>query len=165
MAEIKYPSGNPVKLLVDLQGFQDGRLIIFEIWRKTELEDKRIAEVYGVVKGGKGIGEWIPEFESKEEILVLTEHTNEQVESTKYYFKTKINDLELASDDIVFTYTLEIFLVNENKEPIDGVGFTITFADDSKKKGVLKKGSVRIEDAPPGGYKLELEGGYEFIFK
>jgi hypothetical protein len=162
MSVTKFPYGKPVKLLVDYQGYPDGRLVQFKIWRKKGDEEKEISAVYGVTKGGKGIGRWIPRIERKE-ILPLEKEIKEKTKEEKYYFTAKIDDKEVKSEDIVFTYTLEIYMEDENGTPIDDAKYTVTFSDGSKEKGVLKSGRAKFKDAPLGKFKIEVEG-YEFVF-
>lgn len=163
MSAAKVPYGRRVKLLIDFQGFPDGRLVQFEIWRRKGEKEEKVSEVYGVTKGGKGIGRWIPRIERKEH-LPLEEKISQQVEEEKYYFIAKIDDKEVKSSDMVFTYPLDIYLEDEDGEPIDGVEYAITFSDGSKKKGVLKNGHAKFEEAPLGKFKLELKG-HEFVFE
>jgi len=163
MSATKVPYGKPVKLLADYQGYPDGRLVQFKIWRKKGGEEKEISAVYGVTKGGKGIGRWIPRVERKE-ILPLEKEIKEKTEEEKYYFIAKIDDKEVKSGDFVFTYSLEVYVEDEDGVPIDDIECTVTFSDGSKEEGIFKDGRVRFEDAPPGKFTLELES-YEFVFK
>jgi hypothetical protein len=156
MSETKLPYGKPVKLLIDLQGFPDGRLVLFEIWRKKGGNEEKITEVYGVTKGGKGVGRWIPLIERKE-VLPLQEKITEPVEEEKYYFIAKIDDQETKSGDMLFTYPLDISLQDTASNPVDGVKYKVTFSDGSEKKGEFKKGHATFENAPTGKFKIELE--------
>jgi hypothetical protein len=103
---ITYPSGKPVKLLVDLQGFPDGRVVLFEIWVKKKQDEKKIIDLYGVVKGGKAMAHWIPDLESSKDTLVGGDQAKHQADAEKYYFKVKIDDQEDTSEDIVFAAPL-----------------------------------------------------------
>jgi hypothetical protein len=161
MSETKLPYGKPVKLLIELQGFSDGRLVLFEIWMKKGGNEEKITEVYGVTKGGKGIGKWIPLIERKD-VLRLEETISEQVEEEKYYFIAKIDDQEVKSGDMVFTYPLDISLQDTDGKPVDGVKYTVTFSDGSKKNGVFKGGHAKFEAAPYGKFQIELED-HEFV--
>ena len=163
MSETKLPYGKPVKLLVDYQGFPDGRLMLFEIRRKKGGKEEKVTEVYGVTKGGKGVGRWIPLIERKE-ILPLEEKVSELVEEEKYYFIAKIDDQEAKSGDMVFTYPLDIYLKDTDDKPVHGAKCTITFADRTKKEGEIKNGHAKFKDVPAGKFKLDLEV-YEFVFE
>ena len=162
MSATKVPYGRPVKLLVDYQGFPDGRLVQFEIWRRKGQKEEKVSEVYGVTKEGKGVGRWIPRIERKE-VLPLEEKISQLVEEEKYYFIAKIDNKEVKSGDIIFTYPLDIYLEDEDGDPLDGAKYTVTFSDGSKEKGVFENGHARFTDAPPGKFTIELEE-YEFIF-
>jgi len=162
MSAAKVPYGKPVKLLIDFQGFPDGRLVQFEIWRKG-LEEEKLSEVYGVTRAGKGIGTWNPQLEEREEVMPLKETVNQQVEEERYFFIAKIDDKEARSEDMVFVYPLDIYLENTNAQPVDGANYTITLSDGSKRNGVFKNGHAKLEKAPAGKFKLELEE-HDFVF-
>lgn len=163
MSTTKVPYGRPVKLLIDFQGFPDGRLVQFEIWRRKDGKEEKFSEVYGVTKRGNGIGWWIPRLEERKVALPLEEEIKETVGEEKYYFLAKIDDKEVKSGDFQFTHILEIYLEDEEGKAIDGVEYTITFSDGSKKKGVITNGRAKIAEALSGKFKLELKG-YEFVF-
>ena len=163
MSATKVPYGKPVKLLVDYQGYPDGRLVQFKIWRKKGGEEKEVSAVYGVTKGGKGIGCWIPHVERKG-VLPLEETISYEGEKEKYYFIAKIDDKEVKSGNLVFTYPLEVYLEDETGLPIDGAECTVTFSDGSKEKKMLESGRVKFGEAPVGKFEVEVEG-YEFVFK
>lgn len=163
MPETKLPYGRPVKLLVDLQGFPDGRLVQFLIWKRTGEKEEKVSEVYGVTKGGKGIGRWTPEPKERKEVMPL-EKKIERAEEETYFFIAKIDEKEAKSGDILFTYPLEIYLKDTDGKPLNGAKCTITFADGTKKEGEFKNGHVKFEEAPSGKFELELEE-YEFVFE
>jgi hypothetical protein len=163
MSATKVPYGKPVKLLVDYQGYPDGRLVRFEIWRKKGGDEKEISNVYGVTKNGKGIGWWIPLVDRKG-VLSLKETINYQGEEEKFYFIGKIDGQEVKSGDLVFVYPLEVYLEDDEELPIESAECTVTFSDGSSDKKLLKGGRAEFEEAPVGKFEIEVEG-YEFVFK
>jgi hypothetical protein len=163
MSVTKVPYGKPVKLLVDYQGYPNGRLVQFEIWQKKGSEEKMISTVYGVTKGGKGLGWWVPLVDRKE-VQPLGETLNYQGNVEKFYFIGKIDDKAVKSGDFVFVYPLEIYLEDETGLHIDGAECTVTFSDGSKEKRVLKSGRVKFKEAPLGKFKIEVDE-YEFVFE
>jgi hypothetical protein len=162
MSATKVLYGKPAKLLVDVQGYPDGRLVIFEIWRKRGSQQEKITEVYGVTKSGKGIGEWNPPFRERKEALPLVKTVTQQTQQEKYFFIAKIDDQEAKSPDMEFIYPLDIYLQDTNGKPLDNVECSITFSNGSKKKAVFKNGHIKFEDALPGKFKIELEK-FEFV--
>lgn len=163
MCAASFPYGKPVRLLVDYQGFPDGRYVLFEVWRRKGGKEEKFCEVNGVTRGGKGIGWWTPRLEERKEVLPLEKQITEVVQDEKYYFIAKIDEKEAKSGDLAFTYALEIFLEDVYGKPVDGAKCKITFADGSVEEGVLRKGSVGFAKAPAGKFKLELEN-YDFVF-
>jgi hypothetical protein len=163
MSVTKVRYGRPVKLLIDFQGFPDGRIVQFEIWRRRDGKEEKVFEVYGVTKGGKGIGEWDTPFKERKESLPLEKTATQQTQQEKYFFIAKIDDKEAKSPDMEFTYSLEIYVEDVNGKPLSDVKYTVTLSDGSKKNDVVRNGRIKIEDAPAGKFTVELEG-YDFIF-
>jgi hypothetical protein len=163
MSTNKQPYGKPVKLQVDLQGFPDGRVMLFEIWRKEGPKEEKIAEVSGVTRGGKGLGEWAPQSKGGNDILPLVQKVQRSTSAETYYFIGKIDDQQAKSKDFEFTYVLDVYVVDTEEKPIDDVEFTITLSDGTKKKGTMKNGRAKIEDATFGKFQIELDG-YDFVF-
>ena len=158
MGQVKLPYG-PVRLVVDTVGFQDGRLVQFEIWMRKGGEEKLIDQVNGVVREGRGEALWSPPQEEYKIKLSREEPTSEEEEEIEeYYFKAKIDDLEAESPPLIFTYPLEIYIEDEDGKPIDGAKYTITLSNGSRKEGILQKGYARIENAPKGKFKIQVEG-------
>jgi hypothetical protein len=164
MSATKMPYGRPVKLLIDYQGFPDGRLVQFEIWRRKGEKEEKMSEVYGVTKGGKGIGQWNPLLEERKGVLPLREKIQEPVEEEKYFFIARIDDKEAKSEDMMFAYPLHIYLKDLDGKRVDGAKYTISFSDGTKTRGLTKNGYIKLQSAPPGKFELELEA-YEFIFE
>ncbi|MEM3713838.1 MAG: hypothetical protein QXF82_02695, partial [Nitrososphaeria archaeon] len=153
----KIPLG-PVKLCVDTRGFEDGRLVQFEIWMKKGGEERIVDQVNGTVRSGKGEAIWTPRASEKRDTLKKTEPTEEESGQEEYYFKARIGDLEVQSDTWTFLYPLEIYVKDENGIPLDGVEFEIEFSDGSKEKGKFKKGCAKFKGAPKGKFKLKVKG-------
>jgi hypothetical protein len=162
MSLTKYPYGQPVKLLIDLQGFPDGRLVVFDIFKEKGSDTTKIKTVNGVIRSGKGVGEWNPEFKGKGWIP-LEKTITTQTQTEKYHFVAKIDDQEAKSGDFAFTHPITISLEDENGNSLKEVEYTITFADGSKKQGTVKNGIEMFNDAPPGKFKLELKN-HKFVF-
>ena len=160
MGQVKLPYG-PVRLAVDAVGFQDGRLVQFEIWMRKGGEEKLIDQVNGVVRGGRGEATWIPPQEEHKATLSIEDREGNVEGVEEYYFKTKIDDLEVESPPLVFTYPLEIYIEDKDGKPIDGVKYMVTLQDGSEIRGVLQNGYARIGNVPKGKFKIRLEG-YRF---
>jgi hypothetical protein len=164
MTVTKVPYGKPVKLLVDYQGYPDGRLVRFEIWEIEGTREEKISEVYGVTNGGKGVGRWIPGFKERAETLPLEENVNLNLVEKQYYFIAKIDEKEAKSGKIAFVYDLIICLEDDEGNLLDDVEYKATFSDGSIKEGVVTDGKIKLAQVPAGKFELELNE-YEFIFE
>jgi hypothetical protein len=160
VTKVKY--GKPVPLLIDAKGFQDGRLVKFEIRKQKSGEEEKICDVNGVTRGEKGVGRWNPDFKVLADTKPLRKTTQVTNMDERFFFVARIDEKEVKSGEIVFTYPLRIFVKDTAGNPLDRVEYTIEFSDGSKKKGIIKKGLIEFEDAPSGKFELELEEEYEF---
>lgn len=162
MSATKVRYGKPAKLLVDAKGFADGRLVLFEIWKQTGQKKEKVAEVHGVTKREKGVGQWEPAFKLAPKLGIQKNATQSQKD--EYSFIAKIDDKTVQGGSIEFTFPLELYLQDENGQSMDGVKFTITFSDGGQKKEVFRNGRAKFEEAPAGKFTIDLEG-YVFVFK
>lgn len=147
----------PIKLCVDTRGFEDGRLVQFEIWMKKGGEERIVDQVNGTVRSGKGEAIWTPRASEKKDFLKKTETVEDESEP-EYYFKARVGDLEVQSDPWIFLYPLEIYAKDENGAPLDGVEFEIEFSDGSKERGTFKQGYTKFSGVPKGKFKLKVKG-------
>lgn len=148
----------PIKLSVDTKGFEDGRLVQFEIWMKKGGEEKIVDQVNGTVRSGKGEAIWTPQAREKRDTLKKSETVEESGELEEYYFKARVGDLEVQSDPWIFLYPLEIYVTDENGEPLNGVEFEIEFSDGSREKGTFNQGYAKFKGVPKGRFKLKVKG-------
>jgi hypothetical protein len=151
----KLPYGSPIKFLVDLQGFSDGRLVQFEVWRKKAQGEEKVAELYGSTSAGKAVAFWNPDF--GERTIKLQETATSEKVDEKYCFVAKIDDKEKKSQEFELTFPLILHFETE-EESLDGVKFTITFSDGSKRNSKFSRGIAEFTDVPLGEFKIEVDG-------
>jgi len=152
--------GEKIKMIVDLEGFEDGTPAKFVIWEEdVDGQNDFITQIDGKVQGNKVEAVWTYSPEKLEEDLKREE--KEEEGEPEYFFAVDIEGEEARSAILTFTYLLDIYLVDENENPLDGVEFVITFSDGTKKKGKFDKGHAKVEDAPYGKFTIEVKG-YDF---
>lgn len=156
MAVAKFPYGKPVKLLVDLQGFPDGRLVKYEVWRKASLGEEKVAELNGVTKGNKALAIWNPDFLEGATFELDDKPSTAKVDE-KYYFIAKIDDKEVKSGDMELTFPLTLFL-KDGEEPLDGISCKITFSDGKTEEVKFSEGFAKLSSVPLGKFTVEIEG-------
>jgi len=155
--------GDEVKMIVDVEDFDDGTPARFIIWEEdVDGQNDFITEIEGKVQGNKVEAAWAysPE-EMKED---LKKEMEEEEGEPEYFFAVDIEGEEARSGILTFAYTLNIRLVDEDGKPLDDVEYTVTFSDGTQRKGKFKDGHAKIENAPYGKYAIKVEG-YDFVFK
>lgn len=154
--------GEEVRMIVETQDFEDGTPANLIIWEEdTAGENKFMAQINREVKGNKIEASWVYSLESSEGTLqqVLEKENGEP----EFFFAVDIEGEEKRSALLTLSYPLEIYIEDKDGNPVDNVKYIITFSDGTKKKGTLKNGHAKIEDAPYGEYTIEIEQ-YDFIF-
>jgi len=152
--------GEKVKMIVEVKDFEDGTPAKFVIWEEdVDGKNDFIAEIDGKVQGNKVEAEWVYSPEEVEEDL--REEVEEEEGEPEYFFAVDIEGDEARSGILTFTYPLNIYLEDEDGNPLDDVEFIITLSDGTKRTGKFKKGEATIEDAPYGRCTIEVDG-YEF---
>jgi uncharacterized Zn-binding protein involved in type VI secretion len=153
--------GEKIKMTVETKDFEDGTPARFIIWEEdVDGENDFIAQIDGKVQGDKIEADWIYSPEQLE--LDLQREIEEEEGEPEYFFSVDIEGEEARSEILTFTHSLDIYLVDENGKALDNVEYTVTLKDGTKKKGKLKNGSAKIDDAPYGKFTVEVEG-YNFI--
>jgi len=158
--------GKAVPLLVDAKGFQDGRVVIFEIWKETAGKKEKLDELNGTVRREKGLANWEPKFR-RESKIALKEKISPNPQKVQYTFTAIIDkgtssEKKVQGTPIEFTFPISIYIQDESGNPIDNAECTITFSDGSSKKDTVKNGILKV-DAPSGEFEIKLDD-YEFVF-
>ena len=154
-------AGEKVKMTVNVSDFEDGTPAKFIVWRKNvDGEDVFIKEIDEKVKGNKV--ETALDYAQEEAKKDLEASVKEVKGEPEYYFSVDIEGTEARSKVLTFTFTLDIYLEDPDGKPLDGVNYTVTFSNGTKKKGKFQNGHAKIDDAPYGSFTLEVEK-YDFV--
>jgi len=150
----KLKIGDQVKLTVNVKDFEDGTPVRFLVWESKGSQETIIDQIDGEIRGNKAEITWKHSLEEREEYL---KEEAEEKEEPKYYFVVDIEGEEKKSEALTFTYPLDIYLEDEDGNPLDDVEYTITLSDGTEKKGKFKDGHAKIEDAPYGKFTIEID--------
>jgi uncharacterized Zn-binding protein involved in type VI secretion len=154
--------GEKVKMIVETKDFEDGTPASFIIWEEdVNGENTFIAQADGKVQADKVQVDWT--YSPQQLELDLQREVEEEEGEPKCFFSVNIEGEEARSKILTFTHSLDIYLEDENKKPLDNVDYTVTFKDGTKKKGKFQGGHAKIDDAPYGRFVLEVEG-YDLTF-
>jgi uncharacterized Zn-binding protein involved in type VI secretion len=155
--------GDKVKMIVDVKDFEDGTPAKFVIWEEdVDGKNDYITKIEAKVQGNKVEADWVYSPEQVEEDLKA--EVEEEEGEPEYFFAVDIEGDEMRSGILTFTYPLDIYLEDGKGNPIDGVEYTVTLSDGTQRKGKLKNGRAKIEDAPYGKFTVEVDG-HEIVFK
>ena len=154
-------STDQVKMTAKLKDYEDGTSAHFLVWDQKGEDQTVIEQMDGEVQQNKVEAKWKPSPNQTEDEL------REEVEEEKdqeFYFIVDIEGAEKKSGPLKITYPVDICVEDENGNPIDGVAYTVTLSDGTKKKGKFQKGHAKIDDAQYGRFTIEIEG-YVFVFE
>jgi uncharacterized Zn-binding protein involved in type VI secretion len=150
-----------VKLTAKLKDYEDGTAVHFLVWEEKAEKQNVVCQIDGEVRQNKVEVKWKPSFnQTKKELEEEVEEEKDQ----EFYFVLSIEGTEKKSGPLKISYPIDICVEDENGNPIDGVGYTVTLADGNKKKGKFQKGHAKIDDALYGRFIVEIEG-YDFVFQ
>jgi uncharacterized Zn-binding protein involved in type VI secretion len=154
-------SSDQIKIKINTKDFEEGTPVQFLVWERKNEQDTIVAQIDGSIKQNKAEIIWKPAFQENEEELKA--HVEDE-KKPEYFFVADVEGDERASGALNFIYPLDIYLKDEDGNPLNGVGYTISLSDGSKKKGKFQKGHAKIDDAPYGKFIIEIDG-YEFLFE
>lgn len=158
--------GDTVKLQAEFEQVADDTeafVIIYEYDRDGNHD--KIVTIPTTIKNRKIDLQW--EYEYHEDVDEIP--TDEEMKKygkkynpPEYFFVIDIDGYKLGEEQesgvLEFKDWIEIELRNKYGVPQNGVKFTVTTADGNKKQGQLDdKGYARIDDIPPGQYKVSFE--------
>jgi uncharacterized Zn-binding protein involved in type VI secretion len=153
--------GDEVKMIVDIKDFENGTPAQFIIWEENpDGKNDFIQQIDGKVQGNKVEAVWV--YSAKQVKEDLKRKVEEEEGEPKYFFSVNIEGEEARSEILTYMTNIDIYLEDENGNPLDNVDYTITFSDGTKKKGTFQNGHAKIDDAPFGKFKMEVEG-YDLI--
>lgn len=76
----------------------------------------------------------------------------------EYFFSVEIEGEESRSKILTYMTTIDLYFEDENGNPLDDVDYIITLSDGTKKQGKFQAGHAKIDNAPFGKFKIEVEG-------
>jgi uncharacterized Zn-binding protein involved in type VI secretion len=150
----KARAGDEVNLTATTKEYSEGAPAHIMIWRSKGGVDTVIEQKETEVIGNRVVVPW--KFKLEEEADLKNEVADE--EEPSFRFAIEVEGEERSASDLKFTYPLDIYLEDESGTLLDDVEFKITFADGTEKKGRFKEGHAKVDDAPYGKFKLDIEG-------
>ena len=155
--------GDTLTLSADVMGLRHGTeasITIYE-YDRDGLNDK-IVELPVEVKSDKIELAWeYRYFEDTDEIPTEEElrEYGASYNPPEYFFTVKIGDAEYGKKQesglLVFKDWIDVKLLNSKGEPVPDANYVLKLADGTEKRGRLDgSGGARVEDVPPGKFKI-----------
>jgi len=144
--------GDVLKLTADVKGVPDGMEAEIEIWEHDADEAHDLITKFPVIiKDSKVETEWEFEYHEDTDEIPTEEESEKGYNPPEYFFRVKLEEVHADSELLEFKDWIDVVLLDGGGNPIPNEKYTVTFADGSKKKGVLDQdGRARIEDVPAG---------------
>ena len=157
--------GDTLTMSADVRGIRDNtevRLVIYEYDERTA--NDRIAEIPAIVTNGHVEAEWEYEYHDDTDDIPSQEELERyggRYSPPEYFFVLKYGDREFGSEResglLEFKDFIEIELRDRAGLPKKGEKYVVTLADGTEKKGKLDgRGKARIDDVPPGPYRVRF---------
>ncbi len=144
----------------------DGTVVKIKIWEEDkggENDPVDTGELEATVSGGKGSAEWkvIYMADTDDELSAKEEAWKKagfvEFSLPEYFFELKAENCEEARSGLLtISDIVEGVLEYDDGDPIDNTAIVLTFKGGVVKSRTDSKGGYRIEDVPPGAYKLDV---------
>jgi hypothetical protein len=151
--------GDTVALSADVKGAPDGTEATIDIYEHdTDGAHDPVTSIPVLVKNKKVEAQW--EFEFHEDTQRIPNEQEVQkygshYVSPKYFFSVTATGSEAVSGLLEFKDSIEIELLDHQRQPIPNARFEITFSDGKVYQGNTDaNGQAIVPDVPPGSYRL-----------
>jgi uncharacterized Zn-binding protein involved in type VI secretion len=150
-----------LNMLIDVEGFDDGTPAKLIIWLEdVDNQNIFLKQIDEHVNGNKIESFWV--YSAAEVKADLKKKEEDTSGEPKYFFSVEIEGDEARSGILTYFYPLDIYIEDESGNPLDGVDFSLTFSNGTRKEGKFSQGHAKVADAPYGKFTLEVDG-YEVI--
>jgi len=155
--------GDVLKLTADVKGIKNGTEVLVTIFEyDRDSSHDKIVSIPSTINDEKLELEWEYEYhEDTDEIPSQEEmeRYGSQYNPPEYFFTIKIGGKEYGREQesglLEFKDWIELELYDDDGNPRADEDYKIIFADGSEQEGKLdSEGKVRLEDIPPGGYRV-----------
>jgi hypothetical protein len=153
--------GDILKLTADIKGVPDGMEAQIEIWEHdSDNAHDLITKFPVIVKGKKVEVEWEFEYHEDTDDIPTEEELQEcgnHYNPPEYFLRVKVGEVHADSGLLEFKDWIEIELKDNEGNPLGGESYTLYLPDSTQKQGTLdKNGYAKIDNVPPGKYKIEF---------
>jgi hypothetical protein len=152
--------GDILTLTADVKEVPDGTEALIEIYEHdADGAHDLITKFPVIVESNKIETEWEYEYYEDTDDIPTAEESEKGYNPPEYFFRVKIGKVFADSGLLEFKDWIEIELRNAAGEPIPNVDFVVYLANGEEKTGKLDgNGYVKLEDVPPGKYKVDFPG-------
>lgn len=155
--------GDILKLTADVKGAQEGSEADTEIWEHdADGVHDLITKFVSIIKDNKIEANWEFEYHEDTDDIPTNEETEKGYNPPEYFFRVAINGVFADSELLEFKDWIEIVLKDNEGKIFADEDYILYLPDGTEKKGTLdSKGYAKVEDVPPGKYRVEfpnLEG-------
>jgi hypothetical protein len=145
--------GEKVKLTADVEGFDNGKPALIEIYKRDiKGPDVLFKTIEIQVKNNNVEGEWEYVFPEDRYNISTGEAIPLGFSSPEYYFEVIIEHSKARSNLLKFKDYIEIELRDENDNPIPNEDYILYLPDGSIRKGKLDANGYKKENNIPPGY-------------
>ena len=165
VTNLKWSASEALTLTANIEGLRDQTEVLLIIYEHdSDGAHDQITELTARVKERKIEVKWEYQYhEDTDEVLTQSElePAGREYNPPEYFFTVKVEETEYGQEQesglLTFKDYLELEFLERDGTPRKDEKYKITFADDSEKEGNLDdEGRARIEDVPPGPYRVEF---------
>lgn len=150
--------GDIVKISADVTGVYNGAEAEVQVWEyDSDRAHDLIAKFPCTVKNKKVEAEWEFQYSGSTESIPTSDESENGYQQPQYFFRINITELYNDSRLLKFKDWIEIKLTDSEGYPIKDIDYEMQLPDGEIKKGKLDNdGYAKVEDLPPGKYKVSF---------
>lgn len=151
--------GDILKLTADIENVYEGAEAEIQIWEyDSDKVHDLITKFPVLVKNKKIEAYWEYEYHEDTDEIPTEEEAEQGYNPPEYFFRIVIAGVSADSELLEFKDWIEIIWSNDDGTPAANRRFKLITADGNERSETFDDhGSIRLEDMPPGPFKIILE--------
>lgn len=148
--------GDILKLTADVTNVYEGAEAEIQIWEHdSDGAHDLITKFTVVVKNKKLEANWEYEYHEDTDDIPTKEDTEKGYNPPEYFFRVNVAGVSADSELLKFKDFIEFKLIDQDGKVVKNAKYNLKLPDGKIKEGKLdQNGYVKIDDVPPGKYKL-----------
>jgi uncharacterized Zn-binding protein involved in type VI secretion len=151
--------GEQVKMKADIDGFKDGTMATFEIYKRDlKGADVVVETIAAEVKGGKVEDEWEYVIQNEKNNIATQGEIQQKYSIPEYYFDVIVAKSKARSNLLMYKDWIDLKLKDDEGNAIGDIKYKVFLPNGEMREGTLDgQGYAKVEDIPPGKFQVKFD--------